>query len=74
VKPVFRAHETWAAIWAQAQSLFANNTQHPYGVCHDLMTVISVRSPYDSMTNYLGQVSSLLQNYNELLPPIDTTS
>jgi len=26
VKPVFRAHESCAAIWAQAQSLFTNNT------------------------------------------------
>jgi hypothetical protein len=68
IRLVFRAHETCASIWAQADTLYTNSTQRLYGICSDLLTILGARWIDDSMATYLGMVSSLLQYVNELLP------
>ncbi|XP_073224857.1 uncharacterized protein [Cicer arietinum] len=69
VKPIFRPHLTCESVWSQAKSLYTNDTQRLYGVCHRLLNIITPKSLDGSISTYLGTVHSALHDFNELLPP-----
>jgi len=61
-------------VWKQEKLLYANDTQHPYGVCQNLLIVIAPESIDGIMAEYFGKLHVLLHDFNELLPHASTHS
>jgi len=53
LKQMFSAYDTCYEVWKQVKSLYTNDTQHLYGVYHDLFNVVSPRTQ-DLLINLLS--------------------
>ncbi|RDX81694.1 hypothetical protein CR513_37594, partial [Mucuna pruriens] len=60
------------SVWSKACTLCTNDTQHFYGVCHDLMTLIAPQKLDGPMSAYIGRACATLHDLDELLPPTTT--
>jgi len=67
LKRMFRAYYTFYKVWEYAKLLYTNDTQRLYGVCYDLLNVVTSRTQ-DPMADYLGKVNALFHEFNEVLP------
>ena len=72
LKQIFCSHDTCESVWEQARALYTNDTQRLYGVCQNLMNIIAPRKIDGTMSDYLGKMSGVFHDFNELLPPVDT--
>ena len=71
LKQMLSAYNTCSEVWEQAKLLYTNDTQHLYGVCHNLFDVVAPPNQ-DPMADYLGKIHALFHEFNELLPPVST--
>jgi len=67
LKAMFRAYGTCYEVWEHAKLLYTNDTQRPYGSCHDLFDVVAPRTR-NTMAEYLGKMNTLFHEFNEVLP------
>ena len=68
------AHLTCESVWAQEKAIYTNDTQQLYGVCQSLMNLIAPKQLDGLIYTYLGQIHGALHNFNELLPPANTSA
>jgi len=72
LKQFFCTYETCSKVWEQAKLLYTNDTQRLYGMCQNLLTIVSPKRLDGTMAEYLGKLHAFLHDFNELLPPTST--
>ncbi|XP_073224955.1 uncharacterized protein [Cicer arietinum] len=52
----------------KGNALYSNDTQRLYGVCHQLLNIITPKTIDDSISSYLGTAHSVFHDFHEILP------
>ena len=62
---LFQSCKTCYRVWKKAKSLYTNDIQRIYKVVSDL---VNLQQSFQDMASYLGQVETLKDEFNSLMP------
>ena len=67
----FQSCKTCYKVWKKAKSLYTNDIQRIYKVVFDL---VNLQQSFQDMASYLGQVETLKDEFNSLMPLSDSVT